>query len=158
MKVPIDDAMTEETRWTLRVNATRPAGSKVHVRRHSFGAGASVSFDVEYGAITALEYLLGALGADLVAGIQTAARRRRVEVDDIEVVLHGVLHNPMVYLRVVGEVGDAGIRAIEARVYISSLDDEDRVRAVWTEMLETSPVVNTLNKAVKLEIEYRQVL
>lgn len=148
----------EDTRWTLRMTAARPAGSTAHVRKHSFAVGAPLSFDVEYGAITALEYLLGAVGADLVGGIQTVARRRRVEVDDIEVVVHGVLHNPMVYLRVVGESGDAGLRAIEARVYISSLDDEDRVRAVWTEVLETSPIVNTLSKAVKLELAYQQVL
>jgi uncharacterized OsmC-like protein len=148
----------EDTRWTLRVTAVRPLGSTVHARKHSFAIGAPISFDAEYGAITALEYLLGAVGADLVGGIQTVARRRRVEVDDIEVVVHGVLHNPMVYLRVVGELGDAGVRAIEARVYISSLDDEARVRAVWTEMLETSPIVNTLTKAVKLDLTYQQVL
>ena len=148
----------EDTRWTLRVTAMRPSGSTVHVRKHSFAAGAPISFDTEYGAITAMEYLLGALGADLVGGIQTVARRRRVEVDDVEVLVHGVLHNPMVYLRVVGETGDAGIRAIEARVYISSLDDEARVRAVWTEVLETSPIVNTLTKALKLDLTYQQVL
>ena len=150
--------MMEDTRWTLRVTAARPAGSTVHARKHSFAAGAPLSFDVEYGAITALEYLLGAVGADLVGGIQAVARRRRVEIDDIEVVVHGVLHNPMVYLRVVGETGDAGIRAIEARAYISSLDDEHRVRAVWTEALETSPIANTLGKAVKLDLTYQQVL
>lgn len=148
----------EDTRWTLRVTAARPSGSTVHVRKHSFAAGAPISFDAEYGAITAMEYLLGALGADLVGGIQSVARRRRVEIDDVEAVVHGVLHNPMVYLRVVGEVGDAGIRAIEARVYISSLEDEDRVRAVWTEVLESSPTVNTLHKAVKLDLAYQHVL
>jgi uncharacterized OsmC-like protein len=148
----------EDTRWTLRVTAVNPFGSTVHARKHSFAAGAPVSFDAEYGAITALEYVLGAVGADLVGGIQTVARRRRVEIDNIEAVVHGVLHNPMVYLRAVGEVGDAGIRAIEARVYISSLDDEARVRAVWTEVLETSPIANTLTKAVKLDLTYQQVL
>ena len=148
----------EDTRWTLRVTAVRPSGSVIHARKHSFAAGAPLSFDAEYGAVSALELLLGAVGADLVGGIQTVAHRRRVEIDDIEAVVHGTLHNPMVYLRVVGEVGDAGIRAIEARVYISSLDDDARVRAVWQEVLETSPLVNTLNKAVKLELSYQQVL
>jgi uncharacterized OsmC-like protein len=148
----------DDTRWTLRMTAARPVGSTAHVRKHSFAVGAPVSFDIEYGAITALEYLLGALGADLVGGIQTIARRRRVEVDDIEVLVHGTLHNPMVYLRVVGESGDPGLRAIEARVYISSLDDEARVRAVWDEVLETSPIVNTLTKALKLDLAYQQVL
>lgn len=148
----------EETRWTLRVTSTRTPGSIAHARKHSFAVGAPISFDAEYGAITALEYLLGAVGADLVGGIQTVARRRRVEVDDIEAVVHGALHNPMVYLCVVGESGDAGIRAIEARVYISSLDDEARVRAVWAEVLETSPIVNTLSKAVQLDLAYQQVL
>ena len=148
----------EDTRWTLRITAAQPLGSTVHVRKHSFAIGAPVSFDAEYGAITALEHLLGALGADLVGGIQTVARRRRVEIDDIEVLVQGGLHNPMVYLRVVGEQGDAGVGEIEARVYISSLDDEARVRAVWTEVLEVSPVVNTLAKAVNLKCTYQQVL
>lgn len=148
----------EDTRWTLRVTAGHAVGSTAHVRKHSFAAGAPLSFDAEYGAITALEYLLGSVGADLVGSIQAVARRRRVEVDAIEVVVHGVLHNPMVYLRVVGETGDAGLRAIEARVYISSLDDAPRVRALWAEVLETSPVVNTLAKAVKLDLAYQQVL
>jgi uncharacterized OsmC-like protein len=148
----------EDTRWTLRVTAVQPSGSVIHVRKHSFAAGAPLSFDVEYDAVSALEVLLGAVGADLVGGIQTVARRRRVEIDDIEVVVQGTLHNPLVYLRVVGEAGDAGIRAIEARVYISSLDDDARVRAVWQEVLDTSPLVNTLNKAVKLELSYQQVL
>jgi uncharacterized OsmC-like protein len=148
----------EDTRWTLRVTARHPVGSTAHVRKHSFSIGTSLSFDAEYGAIAALEYLLGAVGADLIGGVQMVARRRRVEIDDIEVLVHGVLHNPMVYLRVVGETGDAGLRAIEARAYISSLDDEARVRAVWTEVLEISPIVNTLSKAVKLDIAYQQVL
>src|SRR5215467_12033496 len=148
----------EDTRWTLRVTAVRPLGSTVHARKHSFAAGAPLLFDAEYGAITALEYLLGAVGADLIGGIQTVARRRRVEIDDIEVVVHGVLHNPMVYLRVIGETGDAGLKAIEARVYISSLDDEALVRAVWNEVVETSPIANTLTKAVQLDLAYQQVL
>ena len=150
--------MVEDTRWTLRMTAVHPVGSTAHARKHSFAVGAPISFDAEYAAISALEYLLGAVGADLVGGIQTVARRRRVEIDDIEVVIHGVLHNPMVYLRVVGEGGDAGLRSIEARVYISSLDDEARVSAVWTEVLESSPIVNTLAKAVKLDLTYQHVL
>jgi len=148
----------EDTRWTLRVTSVQPFGSKVHARKHAFVAGAPLSFDAEYGAVTALEYLLGAVGADLVGGIQAVARRRRVEINDLEAVVHGVLHNPMVYLRAVGEVGDAGIRSIEARVYISSFDDEARVRAVWAEVLETSPIANTLKKSVDLDLTYQQVL
>jgi hypothetical protein len=142
----------------LRVTAVQPSGAVIHARKHAFAVGAPLSFDAEYGAISALEHLLGAVGADLVGGIQVVARRRRVEIDDIEAVVHGTLHNPMVYLRVVGESGDAGIRAIEARVYISSLDDEARVRAVWQEVLETSPIANTLRKALTLELSYQQVL
>jgi uncharacterized OsmC-like protein len=147
----------EETRWTLRVTASRPHGSIVHARKHSFAVGAPLSFDAEYGAVSALEYLLGALAADLVGGIQTVARRRRVEIDEIEVVVHGTLHDPMVYLRAVDARGDAGLRAIEARAYISSLDDEERVRGLWAEVLETAPVANTLRKAVALELSFQQV-
>ena len=151
-------ATQDDTRWTLRVTAVQPFSSRVHARKHSFAAGAPLSFDAEYGEITALEYLFGAVGAELVGGLQAIARRRRVAIEDIEVVIHGSLHDPMVYLRAVGAAGDASIRAIEARVYISSFDDEARVRAVWKEVLEISPIVNTLTKVVKLDLTYQQVL
>lgn len=117
-----------------------------------------MSFDVEHPAVTALEYLLGALGLDLACGIRHVARKRRVEVDDVEVVIDGRLGDPFRFLRVVGAEGDPGLDRVLAKVYISSLEDEGTVAGVWDEVLAIAPVVNTLRKAVRLELVYQHVL
>jgi uncharacterized OsmC-like protein len=148
----------DETRWTVRVTATPQGVTRAHVRKFSFDAGAPLSFDVEHPGVTALEYLLGALGADIAGGIRHLARKRRVEVDDVEVVIHGHLGEPLRYLHVVGAEGDPGIEWIEAKVYISSLADEQVVSALWDAVLAVAPVVNTLRKAARLELVYQQVL
>ena len=148
----------DETRWTIRVTSAPESATRAHVRKFSFDGGAPVSFDVEHPAVTALEYLLGALGMDIASGIRHLARKRRVEVDQVEVVVHGRLGDPLRFLRAVGADGDPGVESIEAKVYISSLEDEPVVERLWREMLDVAPVVNTLRKAVRLELVYQQVL
>ena len=148
----------DETRWTVRVTASAQGGTHAHVRKFSFEAGAPLSFDVEHPAVTALEYLLGAVAVDIASGVRHVARKRRVEVDDVEVVIHGSVGDPLRFLRVVGAEGDPGLASIEAKVYISSLEDEHLVSEVWNEMLAIAPVVNTLRKATRLQLVYQQVL
>jgi len=148
----------DETRWTVRVTAVPQGGVRAHVRKFSFEAGAPLSFDVEHPAVTALEYLLGALGVDIASGIRHLARKRRVEVDDVEVVVHGRLGDPLRFLRAVGAEGDPALEWIEAKVYISSLEDERIVSSLWDEVLAVAPVVNTLRKATRLDLVYQQVL
>ncbi len=150
-------APTDETRWTVRVTAGPEGMARAHARKHSFDAGAPLSFDVEHPAVTALEYLLGALGLDLASGIRHLARKRRLEVDDVEVVVHGRLGDPLRFLHVVGAEGDPGLESIEAKVYISSLEDERVVSALWDDLLAVAPVVNTLRKAVRLEVGYQHL-
>jgi uncharacterized OsmC-like protein len=153
--VAIDSA--DETRWTVRVTAPSQGGARAHVRKHSFDAGAPLSFDVEHPAITALEYLLGALAVDLASGVRHLARKRRLEVDDVEVLVHGRLGDPLRFLRAVGAEGDPGLESVEAKVYISSLEEEGVVAALWDDVLSVAPVVNTLRKAVRLELGFQHV-
>ena len=47
--------------------------------------------------------------ADLVNGLQTLGRRRRVVIDQVEAVVEGELNNPLTYLGVVGETGHPGL-------------------------------------------------
>ena len=73
-----------DSRWTVRVSHGPGQGrSRAFVRAHSFEAGAPLSFDVAHPRVTALEYLLAALAADLAGGVALVAKRRRVEVDDV---------------------------------------------------------------------------
>lgn len=114
--------------------------------------GAPIHFDDKYPWITALEYTLGALGAELVNGFAELARRKRLEVDHLEAVVHGELNNPLVHAGVVGAQGHAGLEWIGLRLFVGSLEDEEVVRAVWNEVLERSVLARTLKNAVRLEI------
>ena len=150
----------DDTRWTIRVTSSIAQGdlSIAYARKHSFVAGDAVSFDVEHENVTALEYQVGALALDIAGTLRRLAKKRRLDVDAVEVLVHGNLHNPMVYLGVVGETGDAGISKIEAKVYISSLEDDAVIAKLWAAMLQIAPIVNTLRKSCELQLSYQQVL
>jgi hypothetical protein len=149
----------DDNRWTIRVTSSALDGHSVaYARRHSFVGGPPLSFDVEEAHVTGLEYLLGALALELAGGIRRIAKKKRIDIDAVEVVVHGRLHNPLVYLRVIGEEGDPGLAAIEGKAYISSLAQETAVEEVWREVLAVSPVLNTLRKGVELRLSYQQML
>lgn len=149
----------DETRWTIRVTSSiaQSDPSIAYARKHAFVGGDALSFDVEHPHITAFEYLLGSVALDIAGGLRRLRKKRRIDIDALEVLVHGKLHNPMVYLGVLGEDGDAGVSVIEVKVYISSLDDEAAVKQLWSEMLALSPIVNTLRKCCDLQLTYQQV-
>jgi uncharacterized OsmC-like protein len=148
----------ERYTWMLRVSSTPPSGTTVFVRKHQFPVGVPLQFDAEYDAITALEYVLGAIGADVVSGLQTLARKRRVEIDHVEAVVEGELNNPLTYLGVVGESGHPGLERMCVKVYVASLAAEEEVRRVWQEMLDKSPLVRTFQPAIRFEISLQVIL
>ena len=74
--------------WRARVTAA-PNGAEVYVRRSRFVTGRPLEFDPASEAVSPLEYLLGALGADLVSGLRVAAKRRRVHLDRAEATVEG---------------------------------------------------------------------
>lgn len=145
----------DELSFTARVTSRPDGRADVRVRKRSFEVGAPLSFDSAYEGVTAIEQLLGALGADLVNGLIARARKRRVEIDSAEATVEAKLNNPLVYLDVVGESGHTGIEEIAVRVYVSSFAPETDIKSLWAEMLERSPLVNTLKKAVKLDLSFK---
>jgi hypothetical protein len=147
-----------EHRFTVRVTAPARGVARVHARKHSLEAGAPVSFDAEHPRLTALELLAGALGAEIAGGLRQFGAKRRLEIDDVEVVTHVELADPMVWLRAVDHRGDPRLGAVEVKAYIGSLEDERAVKALWDEVLERSPIVSTLRGAVPMTIAYQQVL
>ena len=102
--------------WTLRVRTRGNGRATVYVRRHQFDVGAPLSFDEQYDGITALEHALGALGADIVNGLAARLRKQRLDVDHVEALVSGALHNPLTYLDVVGEEGHPGLERLTLRV------------------------------------------
>ena len=148
----------ERYTWTLRVSTAGKDRATVFARTHQYSVGAPVQFDAAYDAITALEYVLGAIGADVVNGFQTLARQRRVEVDHVEAVVEGELNNPLTYLGVMGESGHPGLERVSVKVYVASLATEEEIRRVWQEMLGKSPLVRTFQPATRFELSMQIVL
>jgi len=141
--------------WTLRVTATESETAQVVARRQQFAVGRPLHFDADYRHLTALEYGLGAIGAEIVNGLRVFARRRRIEIDAIEALVSGELDNPFTYLEVAGEQGDAGLSYVKVTVYIASPEDEQRVRALWAEVRERLPLVRTFSRATRVTVELR---
>ena len=81
--------------WTLRVASPDRRTARVASRRHQFEVTRPIDFDAEHDGITALEYVLGAIGAELVTGFRELARRRRIEVENLEAVVQGELDNAL---------------------------------------------------------------
>lgn len=147
-----------ETSWQVRVTGGEDGAATVLARKSRFPVGPPLSFDPECPWPTAVEHLLGAVGADLVNGLKLAARRRRLRFDQVEALVDCRLDNPLSYLEVVGEEGHPGVRHLAARVFLSTLDPQDQVQQAWDEALRRSPLLNTLRPAVELDVSYRVVL
>ena len=141
--------------WTLRISATGRGQATVFTRQHQFRVGAPAHFDRAYEAVTALEYVLGAIGSDLVNGLQILGRKRRIPTDRVEAVVEGELDNPLVYLGVVGESGNPGLRKVRVKVYLASPAEEAAIEDLWQEVLRTSPLVHTFQAAVQIELIFQ---
>lgn len=97
--------------------------------------------------------MLGAVGAEVVSGLRVFAKRRRIELDDVEAVVDGELENPLTYLEVVGEQGYPGLSRVSIKVFVASPSDEGRLSQLWNETLERLPLVRAFRHILNLSIE-----
>jgi hypothetical protein len=139
------------TPWGVRVRANPDGGTTAYARAHAFEVGPALPFDAEEGRLTALEYLLGALGGDLVAGFRTLARKRRLAIDEVEATVDATLDNPLTHLGVVGEEGHPGIVRLAIRVHVATAEPEDEVQVAWEEAMRRSPLLRTLASAATID-------
>jgi uncharacterized OsmC-like protein len=139
--------------WTLRVTSPDRRTARVACRRQQFVVSRPLNFDSEHDGVSALEYALGALAGELVTGVRELARRRRLELDDVEAVITGELHNPLAYLEVAGETGDARVTRIALKVYVTSPAPEDAVKTLVRDATGILPLARTLRDLVRIELE-----
>lgn len=148
--------MTDYT-WTVRVERVGESEAKAYSRNHAFVIGEQASFRETDPQPSAVEYLLGALGGDLVRGFQVQAARRRVAVDALELMLSGRLNNPLTHLGVVGETGHPGLESIRGALYVSADADAGALEEMWQAALDRSPLFHTLRRCVTVSVELRVV-
>ncbi len=144
-----DKARAREFEWRLRARASGHLATTVYCRNFQWTLGQSASFEETDQHPSAVEALLGAVAADLVTGFGTACAQAGLDVDDVELTIRGRLHDPMALLGLSG--GDPSLASIDAKLFASTFDDEDRVRAVWDTVVARSPLVATLRKATAME-------
>lgn len=144
----MDDAFTR-----LRITtAGDPELARVAVRRQQFVVGRPIEFDQAASRVAALEYALGALGAEVVNGLRVFAKRRRIEIDAVEAVVTADLENPLAYLEVIGEQGRSVLQRVHLKVFVSCAEPQ-LVRDVFDAMLGRLPLTGTLRTAVELTTE-----
>jgi uncharacterized OsmC-like protein len=144
-----DKERARDYEWRARARSTGHLKSTVYFRNFSFEVGQPASFEEKDMHPSAVEYLLTALAGALTTGFATECAKDGLEVDDIEVSIKGKLSNVLAHLGI--EEGDPSFRSIELKCYVSTLDDEAKVRAAWQRTYDRSPLAQTLKKAVELE-------
>jgi hypothetical protein len=97
--------------------------------------------------LTALEYVLGVIGADVVNTWRVVARQRRVEISDVEALVSGGLKNLLTFRGVVGEEGHPALETVIVRAYVSSIDPEESPASVRRDAGEV-PLAEGREKAV----------
>jgi len=144
--------VVEPAGFSLRISSTPEGAASAFVRKHRFTVGAPVTFDEDDPHVSALEYVLGAFGGELVSGLMAGARARHLAVHHAEAVVKAELDDPLATLGVVGASGHPGLARVHVKLYASG-DDEQGLRDLWKQTLERSTLVRTLRAAVRLELE-----
>src|SRR5215467_13761429 len=107
---------------SMRITAS-DASARATAGRRQFTIGRPVEFDEASPHVSAIEYALGAVGAELVNGLREFARRRRMVIDDVEAIVTGELAHGLAYLEVIGEDGRPSLARIGVKVFVSSPDE-----------------------------------
>lgn len=146
-----DKQKAREYEWRVRTRSTGHQKSTVYCRNFSWNIGQPISFEEKDEYPCSIEAFLGALGGALASGFATKCSREGLDIDDIEVTVRGKLINVLAHVGV--EEGDPSFSSIEVKCFASTMDDESKVRKVWEQTVQRSPLAATLSKALQLNIK-----
>jgi hypothetical protein len=138
----------------LRIASTSAELVTAYARRHRWEIGRPIAFDEQYSGITALESFAGAFAADIINGLRLRAKTQRVEILQIEAVVKLWLRNPLTFLEVVGESGDASVERLWLHLYVSTIEPEEVVQRLLKKTMACSPLYLTLSKATQVQVDF----
>ena len=160
----------EETRKAIKTVSAQPENSrapkksrckwisglkfKTYVRNHVFLVDEPAHLAGEDESPNSMEYVLGAYGACLATGFVLNASQRGIEIHNLEVAVDSTQNNVFTFLGVAedGE-GHPGFDTIHAKLFVQADADEDTIREIWIQTVNTSPVHNSLTRTVTIEPE-----
>jgi uncharacterized OsmC-like protein len=132
-------------------------GAQVYARNHLISVGQPASFDTSDKAPSAVEYLLGALGACLTVGMHWRASQRHIVLRNLEISVQAKPGNILTYLSLADD-GNPGFEEIAVRVYVDSDTEISELEALFKETIRRSPVAQTLIQTTKLSTSVRSLL
>lgn len=138
----------------MRIASTGADLVTAYVRRQRWEIGRPITFDEQYSSITALEAFASAFAADIMNGLRLRAKNKRVEILQIEAVVKVWLRNPLAFLEVVGESGDASLDRLGLHLYVSTIEPEEALRGLLQKTLACSPLYLTLCKAAEVKVDF----
>jgi TusA-related sulfurtransferase/uncharacterized OsmC-like protein len=143
-------------RWQARTRWAGGMQATVYSRNHSWKVGQPASFDLKDEAPSAVEYVLGALGACLAQTFQIRASQQGLLIDELEISLSAQIDNIFVFLGT-EQTGHSGFRLIEGTLYVQSEADPAALAVLWAHTLRVSPVANTLAHPAAIQIALRVI-
>jgi TusA-related sulfurtransferase len=146
-----DKQQAREYEWRVRIRSAGHQKSTIYCRNFSWNIGQPISFEEKDEHPCSIEAFLGAFGAALASGYATECSRDGLEIDDIEITVRSKLINVLAHMGV--EEGDPGFSGIEVKCFVSTMEDEAKVRKAWERTVRRSPLAATLEKAVELNIK-----
>jgi len=147
-----DKSRAKEYEWRARARSTGILKSTVYCRNFSIEVGQQASFETADKHPSAVEFLLAALAGDLTTGFAGECAKNNLNVDDIEMTISGKLRNILAHLGLEG--GDPSFDSIEIKLFVSSFEDETKLREAWDRTIKRSPIAATLAKSVDLRIRF----
>src|SRR5262245_23179116 len=131
-------------RWGGRLNF------RAYVRNHSFEVDEPARLAGEDASPTSMEYVLGALGTCLATGFVFNATQRGIAIRNLEIALDASHENYFAFLGLGGE-GHPGFDRVGVKLYVQADADPALIEEIWRHTVSTSPVGNSLRRAVKVE-------
>lgn len=150
------DAAQPLNKWNARVRWLGGFKGEALIRNHTFVIDEPADLVGQDVAPNAVEYVLGALGACLTVGFVLNATKRGIPIRNLEIALEGDIDNILTFLGLSQE-GHPGYKEIATKAYVDAEADEAVLTKIWQETVATSPVGNTLARAVTLRPELVRV-
>jgi len=138
--------------WKVRVRWMEAFRSIAYIRNHVLKADEPSSLSGVDTSPNAVEYLLASLGFCITVGYVYNATRRGIRIKNLEISLEGKIDNILKFLRISDE-GSSGFKEIKLKLYVKAEGDKEKLKEIFRETLDTSPVTQTLLREVKINPE-----
>ena len=74
-----------------------------------------------------------------------------MDIDDVEITIRCQLENILAHLGM--EEGFPGISRIDIKCFITSMDDPKRIKDIWDQTVNRSPIYATLAKSTEINMK-----